>query len=167
MQNITLKTDGKRSMRWRDDNIKMNVKKIWCQYGQDSSAPEYGLVAGFWEYSNEPRFHNLPTPWSRVLLEKPTIAHLLKNFPTFHGTRSSLSCQQEPASGLHPEPEEPSPHTHPISLTSIVTLSSHLRLGLPSGLFALCFPTKALYAFLLYLRRATCPSNLTSLTWSF
>jgi hypothetical protein len=79
---------------------------------------EYGLVAGFCEHSNEPRFHNLQTPWSRVLLEKPTVAHLLKNLPTFYRILSSLSCPQETASGLHPESEEPSPHTHPISLKS-------------------------------------------------
>jgi hypothetical protein len=38
--------------------------------------------------------------------------------------------------------------THPISLRSILIWSPHLRLGLPSGLFPLGFPTKILYAFL-------------------
>jgi hypothetical protein len=36
----------------------------------------------------------------------------------------------------------------PISPRSILTLSTHLRLGLPSGLFPSGFPTKNLYAFL-------------------
>jgi hypothetical protein len=36
--------------------------------------------------------------------------------------------------------------THPISLASILILSSHLRLGLPSGLIRSCFPIKILYA---------------------
>jgi len=39
-------------------------------------------------------------------------------------------------------------------------LSSHLCLGLPSGLFPLCFPTKTLYTSLLFPIRATCPAHL-------
>ena len=39
-------------------------------------------------------------------------------------------------------------------------LSSHLRLGLPSGLFPLGFPTKTLYTPLLSLIRITCPAHL-------
>jgi hypothetical protein len=39
--------------------------------------------------------------------------------------------------------------THPISLRSILILSSHLRLVLPSGHFPSSFPTNILYAFLI------------------
>jgi hypothetical protein len=50
--------------------------------------------------------------------------------------------------------------SHPISPRSILILSTHLRLGLPSGLFPSGFPTNILYAFLVSPIRTTCPTHL-------
>jgi hypothetical protein len=52
-------------------------------------------------------------------------------------------------------------HTIPSYLSKIhLILSSHLSLGLPSGLFPSGFPTKILYAVLFSPIRATCPTHL-------
>jgi hypothetical protein len=53
-----------------------------------------------------------------------------------------MPCSQEPSTGTCPDLDQCSPY-HPILL-----LSSHLSLGLPSGLFPSDFPTKILYVFL-------------------
>jgi len=85
-------------------------------------------------------------PWSRVLLEKLNRFQLVKKFPPFYGTRrfitafaSALHLSLSRASSIQSIPP------HPTSCRSILILSSHLRLVLPSGLFPSGFPTKTLY----------------------
>jgi hypothetical protein len=51
-------------------------------------------------------------------------------------------------------------HTPPPSRKSILTLSSHLSLGLPSGLFLWGFLTRTLYTPPSPPTRATCPAHL-------
>jgi hypothetical protein len=92
------------------------------------------------------REYKLTKSWSWALLEKPPVVQLLKNLSAFYGTgmlftvftralhwylSSAISIQFIP------------PHT--ISLRSILILFTHLRLGLPSGLFPSDFPTNILY----------------------
>jgi hypothetical protein len=72
----------------------------------------------------------------------------------------SLSCSQEPSTGPYPEPDL-SNASHPISLWSILILSTHQRLGRPSGLFPSGSPTNILYVFLFSPIRVTCPANNT------
>jgi hypothetical protein len=39
------------------------------------------------------------TPWSRILLEKLTVAQTLRKFPIFRAHKSSLLSSKEPATG--------------------------------------------------------------------
>ena len=88
----------------------------------------------------------LLTPWCRVLLEKLTGLQLVKKLPAFHGTRRFITAL---TSVRHLSLSWASPiqsiYTHPTSWRSILILSTHLRLGLPSGLLPSGFPTKTLY----------------------
>ena len=90
----------------------------------------------------------LLTPWCRVLLETLTGLQLVKKFPSFHGTRRFITIL---TSVLHLSLSWASPiqsiYPHPISWRSILILSTHLRLGLASGLFPSGFPNKTLYTF--------------------
>ena len=104
----------------------------------------------------------LLTPWSGVLLEKLTVSQLVKEFPKVHYPAHKCPSPAPVLSQLYL-----SIHPHPTSWRSILILSSHLRLILPSGFFPLCFPTKMLYTPLLSLIHATCPAHLILLDFIF
>ena len=79
----------------------------------------------------------LPTPYSTVLLEKLT------------GSQSRISThfmEPECSSPIHkcPPPVPILSQLDPVHTPTLI-LSSHLRLGLPSGLFPSGFPTRTLY----------------------
>jgi len=103
----------------------------------------------------------LLTPWCRVLLKQLTGLQLVKKFPAFHGTRTFINALKSvrhlslswanPIQSIHP---------HSTSRRFILILSTHLLLGLPSGLFPSGFPTKTLYTPLSSPIRATCPAHL-------
>ena len=101
------------------------------------------------------------TPWSSVLLEKLTGFQLVKKFLAFYGTRRFITALTSArhlslswASSIQSIPP------HPTSWRPILILSSHLHLGLPSGLFPPGFPTKTLYTALPSPICATCPTHL-------
>jgi hypothetical protein len=69
----------------------------------------------------------------------------LKNFPAFYGTQKFITAFTRAlywslswARSIQSIP------SHPISLRSFLTLSTHLRLGVPSVLFPSGFPTNIL-----------------------
>jgi len=77
----------------------------------------------------------LLTPWRGVLLEQLTGLQLVKKFSAFHGTRRFITAL---TSVRHLSLSWASPiqstYPHPTSWRPILILSTHLRLGLPSGL---------------------------------
>ena len=111
----------------RDENIKAEKSVVWYEALQ-----RYQLTY-------------LPTSRCRVLLEQLTGFQLVKKFPIFHGARRFITTPTSvrdlslswasPIQSLYP---------HPTSWRSILISSTHLHLGLPSGLFPSGFPTKIL-----------------------
>ena len=86
------------------------------------------------------------TPRHRVLPEKLTGPQLVKKFPAFYGTHMFITVS---TTVLHLS----LPWASSRYLRSTVTLTSHLLLGLPSGLFPSDLTTKTVYAPLV------CPNN--------
>ena len=103
----------------------------------------------------------LLTPCSRVLLEKLIGLQLFKKFPAFYGTRRFITAFTSARHlSLSWAISIQSTPPHPTSWRSILILSSHLCLGLPSRPFPSGFPTKTLYTPLLSPIRATRPAHL-------
>jgi hypothetical protein len=86
------------------------------------------------------------------------------------GPERSLPHSQVPATcPLSRASSIQSIHPHPTSWRSILILPTHLRLGIPSGLYPSDFLTQVLYTPLLFPIRATWPAHLILLdhiTWT-
>jgi hypothetical protein len=90
-----------------------------------------------------------------VLLEKLTVAHLVQKCSVFHRTRLVIAVSTRVVQ---------STPSHPVLLIPILTLSCHLSLRLPSGIFLWDFRTKTLDVFLitLHLCYISSPSHTPS-----
>jgi hypothetical protein len=104
------------------------------------------------------------TLWSKVLLEKLTVAQLVKKFSTLYAIRRFITVFTRVrrwslswATCIQSTP------SHLISLISSPILSYHLRVGLPSSLFVSDFPAKILCEFLISTMHAICPTDLIHL----
>jgi hypothetical protein len=127
---------------------------------------------------NNLRMWTFPIPVLHVrLLSLCAVIQLARFYPVFiitHGTepfsrsrqffqhfmelQGSLSCSQEPSTGPYHQSDQSTP-PHPISLKSILILSTHLRLGLTSGLFWISHECP-ICIHLLHSCYMSCPSRL-------
>ena len=125
----------------------MSDRGKWTKFNRNFKKGKQLVLYGVKKYYvcfSQPNY--LLTQRSRVLLEKLTGFQLVKKFPAFYGTRRFIIAFPRArqlslswASTIQSVPP------HPTSWRPILILSSHLRLGLPSGLFLSGFLTKTLY----------------------
>ena len=143
----------------RHDEVNSRISQFWerAYNGYQSVATEVKICSVI-------AFRQIVTYWltlrNRVLLEKLTGFQLVNKFPHFMKPDFSLPPLQK----ILPVPIgsqiNPVQVPHPTSWSSILILSSHLRLGLSNGLFPSDFPTKTLYTPLLSPIRATCLAHI-------
>ena len=107
----------------------------------------------------------LLTPWNRGLSEKLSGLRLLKKFSAFYGTPRFIAAftTTHHLSLSWARSSQAMTPTHPTCLRSILILSFHLFLRLPSGLLPSGFPTKTLCATSRLVYSATYPAHLSIL----
>ena len=135
----------------QNENISFHYKlhiQSGNKYTLHKPSPKYNMViqvSSFCTFVNKLLYFDITyllTPYSRVLLEKLTGLQAVRKFPTFYGTwrfiTAFISARHLSLSWAR---LIQSIAAHPTSWRCILILSSHLCLGLPSGLFPSGFPT--------------------------
>jgi len=89
--------------------------------------------------------------WFAASQEIPLISRKPMVHYRTHNPPPPVSILGKPIQSMYP---------HLTSWKTSLILSTHLRLGLPSGLLPSGFPTKTLYTLLFSPIRATCPAHL-------
>jgi hypothetical protein len=113
-----------------------------CSYHETASQTRVVLLTCLLTYGDRPFFR---------ICQLCRYSRTSQHFMELEG---SLPCSQQPSTGPYPKPDRSkSKPSHPIPLRTILILSTHLRLGLPSGLLPSGFPTNIIYAFLFVLIR--------------
>ena len=115
---------------------------VWPICYWSHSTCSISLTVVTWKSTSSPSasvtfpYTYLLAPWCRVLLEKLTGLQLVKKFPAFYGPRKFItgltSVRHLSLSWASPIQ---STYPHPTSWRSILILSTHLQLGLPSITF--------------------------------
>jgi len=151
-----------------------SVEDTWFYASNESSTMIFFLWFSFpadnWHYSASIRRQPLPSLSLTYILThsmkhspswEASVFQLVKKFPAFHETRRFIIAftiarhlSLPWASSIQSIPPQPT------SWWSILILSSHLHLGLPSGLFPSRFATKTQYTPFLSPIWATCPTHL-------
>ena len=127
-------------------------------------------VAGgiIWDWNEQKLNKYINNSMEQILLDKLTMSQLVKKLPAFYGSRKYITAFTR----IHHlflfwtrSIQFMPPYS--TSWKSILILSSHLGLGLPSGLCHSSFLTKTLYASRISPIRATCPAQLLLdlITW--
>ena len=144
-----------RHILWKSDPIKTTDKK--------SMRPR-----GIFQDNKSSTHTDTRTIWSRFLFKKLTGSELVKKFPVFYGTwrfiTAFTSARHLSLTWATSIQSMPSHHT---SWRSILILSSHLRLGLPSDLLPSGFHIETMYKPLLspYLCYMPRPSHIHIYTY--
>ena len=128
-----------------------------------------GTIGQKWsQYKGLSPSHLLTYSWSWALLEPPPILQLLKNFPTFYGTRRFITMFTRALHlSLSLDRSIQSIPSHSVSLKSILILFTHLVVVFPVVFFLPAFPPIS------YMHSSSPPFvlhallNSSSLTWSF
>jgi len=104
------------------------------------------------------------TARSRVL-QNLRVSHLVKKFPTHHGTRRLTTAFTRTRQLFLPRARSSPTPSQPISSRSIATLHSHSCLDLPSGPFLSVFPVKTRMPFSFRMCHMPSPTHRPNNFW--